>query len=220
MVYISSKLTCKRLALEKSYKTIESIAIEIRNNNRNIVILEIYRPPTVLSRDYQLQLENELSDICNLANLKSNFVTLLGDLNLDGLKSNTSEGRLLLNLKVELGFECLITQPTRIVTSGNKKTSTLIDVLLSNRPDLFKHSGIYHPSLSDHCLIYGILKDKVLSHRPKVITFRNYKNFDECHFKESLSMAPWHVGEILDEIDDQAYYWSTLLRNVVMTSFP
>ena len=43
------------------------------------------------------------------ANLKSNFVTLLGDLNLDRLKSNTREGRLLLNLEVEQGFECLIT---------------------------------------------------------------------------------------------------------------
>ena len=74
MVYISSKLTCKRLALEKSYKTIESIAID------NMVILGIYRPPTVLSVDYQTQLENELSDICNWANLKSNFVTLLGEL--------------------------------------------------------------------------------------------------------------------------------------------
>ena len=93
-------------------------------------------------------------------------------------------------LEVEHGFECLITQPTRIAPSGNKTTSTLIDVLLSNRPNLFKHSGIYLPSLSDHCLIYGILKKKVLSHRPKVITFRSYKTFDECHFKESLSMAP------------------------------
>ena len=60
----------------------------------------------------------------------------------------------------------------------------------------------------------------VLSQWLKVITFRGYKNFDECHFKESLSMAPWHVGEIFDEIDDQAYYWSTLLRNVVDDQLP
>lgn len=64
------------------------------------------------------------------------------------------------------------------------------------------------------------MKDKVLSHRPKVITFRSYKNFDECHFKESLSRAPWHVGEIFDEIHDQAYYWSTLLENVVDDQLP
>ena len=220
MVYISSKLTCKRLKLEKSYKTIESIAVEIRIANRNMLILGIYRPPKVLSGDYQTLLENELSDVCNWANLKNNFVTLLGDLNLDRLKPNTSEGKLLLNLEVEQGFECLITQPTRIATSGTKTTSTLIDVLLSNRPDLFKHSGIYHPSLSDHCLIYGILRDKVVSHQSKVITFRSYKNFDECRFKESLLMAPWHVGEIFDEIDDQAYYWSTLLQNVVDEHLP
>lgn len=33
-------------------------------------------------------------------------------------------------------------------------------------------------------------------------------------------MAPWHVGEIFDEIDDPAYYWSTLLRNVVDDQLP
>ena len=29
----------------------------------------------------------------------------------------------------------------------------------------------------------------------------------ECLFKESLSMAPWHVGEIFDEIDDHILYF-------------
>ena len=66
MVYISSKLTCKRLALEKSYKTIEPIAIDIRIDNRNMVILGIYRPPTALSGDYQTQLENLVAFVTGL----------------------------------------------------------------------------------------------------------------------------------------------------------
>lgn len=80
--------------------------------------------------------------------------------------------------------------------------SILIDVLLCNRFDLFKYSGIYYLLLRDYCLIYGILKDKMLFYWLKVIIFWSYKNFDECYFKESLLMVFWYVCEIFDEIDD------------------
>jgi len=80
---------------------------------------------------------------------------------------------------------------------GTKVTKTLIDVLLSNKPELFKYSGNYYPSLSDHALIYGVLKGRVNSNKPKVITFRSFKNFEPDVFKQHLSTAPWHTGQLL-----------------------
>ena len=74
-------------------------------------------------------------------------------------------------------------------------TESLIDVLLTNRPDSFHLSGNYHPCLSDHDLVYGVLKQKINHNKPKVITFRSYKNFDPEHYKQLLSSAPWHVGQ-------------------------
>ena len=53
-------------------------------------------------------------------------------------------------------FECMIKQPTRLDRKGTTTTSTLIDVLLTNRPDLFIR-GVFDPALSDHRLIYGIM---------------------------------------------------------------
>ena len=44
----------------------------------------VYRPPRALCGEYQLQLEKELSEICNWASSKSNHVVVIGDLNLDG----------------------------------------------------------------------------------------------------------------------------------------
>ena len=43
---------------------------------------------------------------------------------------------------------------------------------------LFKYSGNYYPSLSDHALIYGVLKERVNPNKPKVIIFRSLKNFE------------------------------------------
>ena len=118
-----------------------------------MVIIGIYRPPKALCGDYQTSLESELSYVCNWASLKSNSVVVLGDLNLDRLRPDKREGKLLLDLETEQGLTCLITQPTRTEKRGTMITSTLIDVLLTNRPELFKRSGNYYPALSDHAMI-------------------------------------------------------------------
>ena len=55
-------------------------------------------------------------------------------------------------------------------STGAMVTETLIDVLLSNKPELFKYSGNYYPSLSDHAMIYGFLKEGVNSNKPRIVT--------------------------------------------------
>ena len=215
MALISSSLVSRRLKVPKNYKTFETIAIEIKMDTRNMIIIGMYRPPKAVSGEYQILLENELSDICNWASLQSNFMVILGDLNLDRLRPDKREGKLLTDMEMEQGLECLISKPTRTETRGTKTSSTLIDVILSNQPELFKYSGIYHPALSDHALIYGILRNKAKIHRSKTISFRSYKNFDAEVFKEQLSVAPWHVGEIFSEVDDKVYYWQLLMKGIV-----
>jgi hypothetical protein len=71
------------------------------------VIIGMYRPPKPLSANYQLLLEEELSHICNWASVQAPSVTVIGDLNLDRLRPQRSEGKLLLDLEAEQGFECL-----------------------------------------------------------------------------------------------------------------
>ena len=49
---------------------------------------------------------------------------------------------------------------------------------------------------------------------------RSYKNLDEVRFKEELSLAPWHVGEVFDLLDDSYAYWETLLKDIVDEYLP
>ena len=37
---------------------------------------------------------------------------------------------------------------------------------------------------------------------------------------QDISFAPWHVGEIFDSIDDQYFYWSALLNDVLQEHIP
>ena len=163
LVYVSTLLSCERLGINRTFKTLEPLAVDIRYRigTTDLIIIGIYSPPKPVSGNYRLQLEDELNGICTWASLQKDSVTILGDLNLDRLRPDKSEGKLLLDLGVEREFTCLIDKATGTVQKGSITTSTLIDILLTNKPDQFKCGAIYHSSLSDHALIYGILKEKL-----------------------------------------------------------
>ncbi|PFX12956.1 putative RNA-directed DNA polymerase from transposon X-element [Stylophora pistillata] len=183
MALISHSLVKTQLKPDKNFKTLEIIAFEIETETDNMVIVGIYRPPRALCGEYQTLLESELSHVCNWASLNRNFVVVAGDLNLNRLRPEIPEGKLLLDLEVEQGFECLITKTTRIEKRGTIITESLIDKMNHNKP--------------------------------KVITFRSYESFDPEHYKQLLSSAPWHIGQLFDDVDDQARVWNALMNDIL-----
>lgn len=118
LALISKALSKTQLKLNKDYKTLEVIALDVKTKTGNMVIIGVYCPPRAVCDEYQLLLEKELSEICNWASLKSDHVVIIGDLNLDRMHPDKSEGKLLLDLEVEQGFDCLITEPTRTEKRG------------------------------------------------------------------------------------------------------
>ena len=65
MALISQSLVRTQLKPDKSFKTLEIIAFEIKTDMDNMVIVGIYRPPRALCGEYQTLLESELSYVCN-----------------------------------------------------------------------------------------------------------------------------------------------------------
>ena len=49
----------------------------------------------------------------------------------------------------------------------------------------------------------------------KLIYYKSYKHFDETSFKQDLEIAPFHVGDIFDDIDDTFWFNHTLIQYVV-----
>ena len=54
-------------------------------------------------------------------------------------------------------------------------------------------SGVVHVTLSDHFLIFCVLKSGVAKASPRTIEYRSYKHFDVNAFKRDLEGVPWHV---------------------------
>ena len=157
-----------------------------------------------------------MNDICQWACLQKQCIVILGDLNMDRLTPNRGEGKMLRDLKQVYNLTCLITEPTRVTMHSR----TLLDVLLTNTPEMFTRCGVYNPEISDHCLIYGEMTDKVCKHKSKTITFRQTKNTDFQLFNEDLLNAPWHVSDIFTCVDDKYDYWRGLFENIANQHAP
>ena len=136
-------------------------------------------------------------------------IVIVGDLNLDRLRLNRSVGKILRDLEVK-DLHCLINEPTRVTANSQ----TFINVILTNNPNLFKNCGLYNPDISDHSMIYGEMTKKVKKHTTKTLVTRQTKttNFDK--FIEDLLDAPWHVGEIFDDLDDAYDFWRNLFDSI------
>ena len=98
--------------------------------------------------------------------MKSATIILLGDFNFDllGIDSKTlseihPKTRRLLTLFLQLfDMQNIVNNPTRI-TPGS---STLIDLIVTTKPNLNNHKGVLPLGLSDNCLIYATLNLKVV----------------------------------------------------------
>ena len=74
---------------------------------------------------------------------------MLRDLNLDKIRLDRTEGKILKDLEEVNNLECMVTEPTRITA----RSETLLDVILTNNPELFKKYGTHQPEMSNHHLV-------------------------------------------------------------------
>ena len=49
----------------------------------------------------------------------------------------------------------------------------------------------------------------------RLIYYRSYKHFDETSLKRDLDIAPFHVGDIFDDVGDTFWFNHALIEDVV-----
>ena len=81
------------------YKTLEVIAVEVRIKNKDLFLIGIYRPPKAIGENYYSKLEDELHALITWATQEKQTVIITGDLNLDRMKSNRRECKIITDLE-------------------------------------------------------------------------------------------------------------------------
>ena len=89
---------------------------------------------------------------------------------------------------------------------------SLLDVILVNNDHRITDSGVVPVLLSDHYLVYCILKSGVIKAPPKTTEYHSYKNFDVNTFLADLT---WHIIENKEDIDDAVFIWNQLFSEIL-----
>lgn len=117
-----------------------------------------------------------------------------GDLNSDILHplDNHKEGQCLLDICDIYDLDRIINVSTRI--SKNRKS--FLNGILTNVPAFSKDSGVIHTGLSDHDLVYMVLKTRHMRAKAETTTKRSFKTFDKVSFQVDLSTVSFSVSYV------------------------
>ena len=145
ILYINENIPCRPLNDHPTFPNLELIAIEIHQNKRRWLFIGMYKPPSQSDREFT----NRLSSIIDYYSPKYENLILIGDFNL------SIENQHLDALIQAYNLNNLINKPTCFQSN----TPTCIDLILTNKKDLFKLSNTFETGISDHHkLVSTILK--------------------------------------------------------------
>lgn len=77
-----------------------------------------------------------------------------------------------------------------------------------------------HPSLSDHSLIYCILKAGVPKLPSRIIEYRSYKNYSQSVSVNDLKNIDWNIVDIQENVNDAVEVWNKLFTDVANRHAP
>ena len=150
--------------------------------------------------------------------MKPDTIILLGDFNCDllGIDSKTEseihpKTRRLLTLFQLFDMQNIVNKPTRI-TPGS---STLIDLIVTTKPNLINRKGVLPLGL-----INATLNFKLKRPPPNVINVRNCKQFQVDQFRTDIIAAPFQVAQVFEEKGDVLWAWDKLFKNICYLHAP
>ena len=173
--YIRSLIPSRQLSYGSICDSIQAIPVEINLRQEKWLMISIYRSP---SQDSGFFIHSLTKIIDHFATKYDNRL-LIGDFNMQPnnpmLKSFFDSNNLTNLIQTNTYF---------------KGKGSSIDLILTNREYSFKNASSYETGLSDHNhMIYTMLKSSFVNIKPKLLNYREYKNFSFGNFKEDLSEA-------------------------------
>ena len=187
LVYIKSSIPLRQLSYGNICNSMQAIPFEINLRQEQWLVISIYCPP---SKDSGFFIHSLTEIIDHFATKYDNHL-IMGDFNMEPnnhmFKSFLDSNNLTNLIKNNTCFK-------------GKRSS--IDLILTNRKYSFKYTSSYETGLSDHHhMIYTMLKSSFINIEPKLLNYRNYKNFKFENFKEDLSEALLICRNSYDEFD-------------------
>ena len=204
LVHVRDDIPQRRLPLaEVNSDGFESICIEITIGNKKTIITSIYKHPYVKNDVFKCCFSKLIDYLLHTYE----DLVFLADANCCPKKSNTIQ-----DICDLYGLTNLIKDPTCHKSSD----PTLIDIILVSHPKRYIKVLNSEFCLSDfHNIIGASTRRFAPVRKPYLLQYRSYKHFEDPHFLEDLSGAPFHFAETFDDINDMAWFTSKLISDVI-----
>ena len=183
LLYIREDIQSK-LLISKSKCNIETLSVAVNLRKRKWFLNCSYIPHQNLVSNH-LECLNRLID--EHSNSFDNFISV-GDFNV------STDRNSMINFCDLNGLRNLINVPTCCKNSDNP---TSIDLILTNRPSYFQHSTVFETGLSDfHLLTITEFKTSFHKREPKIIKYRDHKNFDNNKFRSEILKCNFNYTDL------------------------
>jgi hypothetical protein len=172
----------------------EMLFIEVTIGVVKMAIGVIYKSPLIPYSVYAGIHENIVA-----ITTKYEHCVVMGDMNINHLQPDSSACKFFTTYLTEpFAFTQVITEPTRITATS----CTLIDLMLTASPENVKVQGVVDtPGISDHCMTFMAYSLKKPKFKPKMVTRRDFRNFNKDAFMRDMALAPWGNIEAVDDND-------------------
>lgn len=206
-IYVRNSLTCKPRP-DLHVPGLEAVWVETAVKNQPLLVGSFYRPPNALVSYWDL-----ISESISKANDDLKKFVILGDFNTDWTVSPSKHLIDILNL---YHLHQLITQPTRITANS----STCIDFIITQSPEIVKSVDVSAPFCSDHSVPFVVLDCKSMKKFRFVRTIYNYDKLDTDKFTDLLKAEQWQTIFNEYEIDDSCKLFTKTFFEIAKLCMP
>ena len=91
----------------------------------------------------------------------------------------------------------------------------MIDLVITTDTAKVKKYGVHNTGMSDHHLVYAVLSLRRQISKPTIKEVRNYKNINYDKVKADFEQTPWHICSIFEDINDTAWAWEHLYKDII-----
>ncbi|KAF0309848.1 hypothetical protein FJT64_019051 [Amphibalanus amphitrite] len=176
-----SSLSTELLTVPSAGSALETVWIRL-TGRRQIIFGAIYRPPSGPVAPVIEDLHDQLAYVVS----KEKPVYILGDTNFDVNQPAKTGVREYGQLLHDFSLHQLITTPTR-----PGPNPSLIDHMITNRPDLVSDPRVLVSNISDHDLIAASVAGVKSRHQPRTVTIRSTRHLSQDALCLDLLQADW-----------------------------
>ena len=178
-IYVRNNLCCKRRH-DLHVVGLESVWVETRVDQARLFVGSFYRPPNS-NINYWTLINESIRKVNNLA---AKFL-ILGDFNTNYLSSPSPH---LLDLLNQYNLTQLVHEPTRVT----ELTSSCLDLVITQSPNMIKTTSVLPNVCSDHSVPCVVVKNPVFREKAFKRTILNYHRLDIAAFCSLLEDIHWN----------------------------